>query len=91
VIIKEVSVIEVKVFGTTPPCAKCKELTKRATKVADKYPGKIAVTHLDALSAEGDKYGILMTPTLVINDKVVSVGKVPGDADIEKMIKREME
>ena len=83
--------IEVKVFGTTPPCAKCKEVTKRATKVADKYPGKITVTHLDALSAEGDKYGILMTPTLVINDKVVSIGKVPGEADIEKMVQKEME
>jgi protein-disulfide isomerase len=83
--------IEVKVFGTTPPCAKCKEVTKRANKVADKFPGKISVTHLDALSAEGDKYGILMTPTIVINDKVVSIGKVPSDDDIEKMIKKEME
>jgi thiol-disulfide isomerase/thioredoxin len=47
--------IEVKVFGTTPPCAKCKEVTKRANKVAEKYPGKIEVTKFDALSAEGDK------------------------------------
>ena len=83
--------IEVKVFGTTPPCAKCKEVTKRANKVAEKYPGKVSVTHLDALSAEGDKYGILMTPTIVINDKVTSIGKVPSEDDIEKMIKKEME
>jgi len=83
--------IEVKVFGTTPPCAKCKEVTKRATKVAEKYPGEIGVTHLDALSDEGDKYGIMMTPTIVINDKVVSIGKVPSEDDIEKMIKKEME
>ena len=83
--------IEVKVFGTTPPCAKCKEVTKRAKQVAEKYPGEIEVTHLDALSDDGDKYGILMTPTIVINDKVVSVGKVPGEADIEKMIMQEMD
>jgi protein-disulfide isomerase len=82
--------IEFKVFGTTPPCAKCKEVTKRANKVAVKYPGKINVTHLDALSPEGDKYGILMTPTIVINDKVVSFGKMPSEDDIEKMIKKEM-
>jgi len=82
--------IEVKVFGTTPPCAKCKEATKRANKVAEKYPGKIGVTHFDALSEEGDRYGILMTPTIVINDKVVSIGKVPSEEDIEKMIKKEM-
>ncbi|OGN87699.1 MAG: hypothetical protein A2158_03515 [Chloroflexi bacterium RBG_13_46_14] len=82
--------IEVKVFGTTPPCAKCKEVTKRANKVAEKYPGEIGVTHFDALSKEGDKYGILMTPTLVINDKVVSIGKVPSEDDIEKMITKVM-
>ena len=82
--------INIKVFGTTPPCAKCKELTKRAMKVAEKYPGKIEVAKLDAMSAEGDKYGIMMTPTMVINDKVVSIGKVPGEADIEKMLKKEM-
>ena len=81
--------IEVKVFGTTPPCAKCKEVTRWANKVAEKYPGKVGVTHFDALSAEGDKYGILMTPTIVINDKVVSFGKVPSEDDIEKMIKKE--
>ena len=83
--------IEVKVFGTTPPCAKCKEVTKRANKVAERYPGKISVTHFDALSAEGDKYGILMTPTIVINDKVASIGKVPTEDEIEKMIKKEMD
>ena len=83
--------IVVKVFGTTPPCARCKELTKRATKVAEKYPGKVEVTKFDALSAEGDKYAIMMTPTLVINDKVVSVGKVPAEDEIEKMLKREIE
>ncbi len=83
--------ISVKVFGTTPPCARCKEVTKRAVKVAEKYPGQIEVNKFDALSSEGDKYGIMMTPTIVINDKVVSVGKVPTEGDIEKMIQKEME
>lgn len=83
--------IEIKVFGTKPPCARCKEVTRRASKVAEKYPGNISITHYDALSEEGDNYGIMMTPTLVINDKVVSVGKLPTEEDIEKMIKKEME
>jgi disulfide oxidoreductase YuzD len=83
--------INIKVFGTTPPCARCKEVTKRATKVAEKYPGKVAVTKYDAMSAEGDRYAIMMTPTIVINDKVVSVGKVPTEDDIEMMIRKEME
>ena len=83
--------INVKVFGTTPPCARCKEVTKRANKVAEKYPGKVAVTKFDAISAEGDRYAIMMTPTIVINDKVVTVGKVPTEDDIDMMIRKEME
>jgi hypothetical protein len=83
--------INVKVFGTTPPCARCKELTKRATRVAEKYPGRIEVAKFDAMSSEGDKYCIMMTPTLVINEKVVAIGKVPSEDDIEKLIKKEIE
>jgi len=83
--------IEVKVFGTKPPCARCKELTRRANIVAEKHPGNISVAHYDALSEQGEKYGIMMTPTLVINEKVVSVGKVPTEEEIEKMIQKEME
>jgi protein-disulfide isomerase len=82
--------IEVKVFGTTPPCARCKEVTRRANKIAGKYAGNISVAHYDALSEEGSKYGIMMTPTLVINGKVVSVGKVPTEQEIEEMLKEEM-
>ena len=83
--------LTIKVFGTEPPCVKCRELTKRANKVAGKYPGQIEVRHLAALSAEGDKYGIILTPTLVVNNKVVSVGKVLSEDDIEKIIIKEME
>jgi hypothetical protein len=83
--------ISVKVFGTTPPCVKCKELTKRAMKVAEKYPGQIEVAKLDAMSAEGDKYCIMITPTMVINEKVVSIGKMPSEDEIEKMVKKAME
>jgi len=83
--------IKVKIFGSTPPCAKCKEVERRAIKVAEKYPGKVEVAKFDALSEEGDKYGIMLTPTVVINDKVVAVGKVVSEDDLEKLIKKELE
>jgi len=83
--------IKVKVFGATPPCAKCRKVTERAAKVAEKYLGKVEVVHLDALSDEGEKYGILLTPTIVVNEKVVSIGKVPSEDEIDHMIKKEIE
>jgi len=83
--------IRVKVFGSTPPCAKCKEVEKRAIKVAEKYPGKVEVAKFDALSEEGDKYGVMLTPTVVINEKVLATGKVISEDEIENSIKQELE
>jgi thiol-disulfide isomerase/thioredoxin len=82
--------IEVKVFGSTPPCARCKEVTKRANRIAKKYPGKISVAHFDALSSDGEKYGIFLIPAIVINDKIVSAGKVPEEDEIEQLIKKQV-
>ena len=83
--------ITVKIFGSSPPCAKCKDAEKRALKVAEKYPGKIEVVKFNALSEEGDKYGVMLTPTVVINDRVVATGKVLSEDALEKSIKQELE
>ena len=83
--------IRVKIFGTIPPCAKCKEMEKRANNTAAKYPGKIEVIKFDALSEEGDKYGVMSTPTVVMNDRVVAMGKLLSESELETMIQKEME
>ena len=83
--------IKVKVFGATPPCAKCKEVEKRANKVAEKYAGKVEVAKFDAVSEEGQKYSVMFTPTVVINDKVVASGEVISESDLEKAIQQETE
>ena len=83
--------IKVLVFGATPPCAKCKEVEKRATRVAAKYPGQVEVSKFEAISEEGQKYNVLFTPAVVINDKVVASGEVISESELEKAIKEEME
>ena len=83
--------IKVKVFGATPPCGKCKEVERRAKKVAEKYAGQVEVTKLDALSEEGQKCNVMFTPTVVINDKVIASGEVISEGDLEKAIQKEME
>jgi len=89
---KEVrEMIRVKIFGSTPPCAKCKEVERRAKKVAEKYPGKVEVSKFDALSQEAGMYGVMLIPTVVINDRIVARGKVVSEGDLEKLIKKEME
>ena len=83
--------IQLKIFGTTPPCAKCKEMERRAQNIATKYSNRVDVAKFDALSEEGDKYGVISTPTLIINDRVVAVGKLLSEAEIEQHIVKELE
>lgn len=83
--------IQVKIFGTTPPCAKCKEMERRAQNVASRYPGKVEVAKFDALSAEGDKYTVMSTPTVVISDRVVAIGKLLSEEDLERYINKDLE
>ncbi len=83
--------IKVKVFGSTPPCAKCKMVEKRTNKVAEKYPGQVEVAKLNAISEEGRRYGIILIPAVVINDKIVASGKVISEGELEEALKKELE
>jgi disulfide oxidoreductase YuzD len=68
--------IQIKVFGTTPPCANCKRAEKQAQKAAEQFPEQVEVLHLDALGPEADQYGLFTTPLVVVDDEVVGRGKI---------------
>jgi hypothetical protein len=68
--------LEIKVFGTTPPCANCKRAEREALKAAAQFPGRVQVEHLDALGPEAQAYGLIVTPVLVVGDEVVASGRV---------------
>ena len=72
--------IQIKVFGPTPPCAKCKRAEAQAQEAADRFPGQVEVLKLDALGPEADEYGLMSTPMIVVDGEVVGSGKiVPAD------------
>lgn len=75
--------MEIKILGTG--CAKCNSLEKLTQEVV-KDLGLSA-----NISKEEDilrimEYGIMRTPGLVINDKVVISGRVPAKKEIEKLL-----
>jgi len=82
--------VTLKVFHSTPPCAKCREVEKVATKVAERYPDQVEVAKFPAISDEGRRYGIMLTPGVVINDKVMATGKVVSEGELEKAVKKEL-
>ncbi|MGD9520101.1 MAG: thioredoxin family protein [Armatimonadota bacterium] len=40
------------------------------------------------LSLEARRYGVLMTPAIVINDEVVSLGKSPSEQRLRELIEK---
>lgn len=80
----------VKVFGSEPPCAKCNLAYKIARKVQERIGEGVVVEKHGALSEEGDKYGIMMTPTVVVNGEIAVVGKVPSEKKLEGIIRSKM-
>lgn len=68
--------LQIKVFGTTPPCANCKRAEREARRAAEQFPGRVEVIHLDALGPEAQQYGLMVTPVTVVGEEVVATGKV---------------
>jgi hypothetical protein len=82
--------IEIKVFGTTPPCATCKRAEAQARKAAEQFPGQVNVTKLDALGPEAEAYGMMTTPLVVVGDEVVGAGKVVPSAKLVPVIEKKL-
>jgi small redox-active disulfide protein 2 len=71
--------INIKILGSG--CANCKRLEARARKVVESLGLEVEVEKVTDFS-EIMKYPILSTPGLVINEKVVSSGRIPSDDEI---------
>ncbi|MGB5988614.1 MAG: thioredoxin family protein [Marinifilaceae bacterium] len=77
--------MDIKILGTG--CAKCKTLYK-ATEEAIKEAGVEANLSKVEDIVEIMKHGVMTTPALVIDGKVVVKGKVPAVKDIVKLLNK---
>jgi protein-disulfide isomerase len=82
--------IEVKVFGGEPPCVKCKRTEQAAKRAAERFPGRVTVEKLSALSPEGQALALIATPAVVVNGKMVAQGRVPEEAELEQIFRAEL-
>ena len=76
--------ITIKVLGSG--CANCKRLEATARKVVEALGIEAQIEKVTDY-AEIMKYPILSTPGLVVNEKLVSSGRIPGEAEIAGWLK----
>jgi small redox-active disulfide protein 2 len=77
---KEITMMNVKVLG--PGCANCKNTLKLIGEVAKAKGADVQLEKIEALS-QIVTYGVLSTPGVVIDGKVVHAGGVPARSKVE--------
>jgi small redox-active disulfide protein 2 len=76
--------VNIKVLGSG--CTNCKRLEATARKVVEDLGIEAEIEKVTDY-AEIMKWPILSTPGLVVNDKLVSAGRIPSEAEITSWLK----
>jgi len=77
--------INLKVLGTG--CAKCKTLEKVTTEVVNENKFDAEIQKVEDI-VEIMNYGVMATPALVVNGKVVFSGRIPSKSEIKNFIEK---
>jgi small redox-active disulfide protein 2 len=76
--------IIIKILGGG--CANCKRLEQIARQVCDEVPVQAEIIKVTD-PVEIMKYPILSTPGLVVNEKVLSAGRIPSKGEVTDWLK----
>ncbi|MDP1544777.1 MAG: thioredoxin family protein [Anaerolineales bacterium] len=71
--------LTIKVLGSG--CVNCKRLEQIAHKVVDELGIEAQIVKVTEYP-DIMKYNVMSTPGLVVNEKVVSAGRIPSEAEI---------
>ena len=75
--------MKIQILG--PGCAKCTKLMDTASTAAKELGIDYEIEKISDLN-QIMSFGVMMTPGLVVNGEVKSVGKVPSLEEIKKML-----
>lgn len=75
--------MEIKILG--PGCPRCKSLYQMTREVVEKNGINATITKVEDIM-EIMKYGVMSTPALVVDEKVVVKGRVPSAEEIRQLL-----
>ena len=75
--------MEIKILG--PGCPKCKTLEKITREVVEKNGINATITKVEDIMGIM-KYGVMSTPALVVDEKVLVKGRVPSADEIRQLL-----
>ncbi len=75
--------MDIKILGTG--CAKCKALEKLTREVVDELKIEATVTKVEDIM-DIMTYGVMTTPALVVDGKVVVKGRLPNANEVKQFL-----
>ena len=75
--------MKIEVLGTG--CAKCNQLENATKAVADRLGLDYTLDHVKDIG-KITEYGVMMTPALAVDGQVKVAGKIPSEAELEKLL-----
>ena len=75
--------MEIKILGTG--CPKCKSLEALTKDIVEKYNIDANVNKVDDI-VKIMKYGIMQTPAIVVNEKVILSGRIPSEKELTDLL-----
>jgi MerR family transcriptional regulator/heat shock protein HspR len=81
----------VQELGSVLPCSRCVAAERVARRVALKHPGCVAVRKYDVLSAEAAEYGVVLSPTVIVDHELVAAGAGVSEERLERTVQRHLE
>jgi len=78
--------VVIKVVGAEVPCPKCITALTMAARVAKRTNSE--VEHVDAISEEAKRLGVLVVPSVYVNDKLVAAGDIMSEEEIEEFVRQ---
>ncbi len=83
--LKTAADMEIKVLGTG--CAKCKSLERETREVVDEMNINATICKVEDIM-EIIAFGVMTTPALVVDGKVVVKGRVPGRDELKQLLSK---
>jgi len=78
--------MKIEILGTG--CARCKDLYDRVKKVVEETQTTATITKVEDIT-EIMNYGIMTTPAVVIDGKIISQGSIPKESEIKEWLSKD--
>ena len=71
-------------------CPKCRACLALAEALAAAHPGQVEIEVVSCESPEAVRYGVVLPPTMIVDDFIVAAGSVPRRQAVTRLVEQSL-